>query len=136
MRLFIAISRRYPRLKSLGPILAAIPSDTIALLGDNPGSEQQLILTLYTHNPHVHQHVYHADWQNNHSHARQLRDYEMIDNCDEILAFTDGTDPWTGRDNKINKIILRAIALSIPLQVYDRHAALLPAQPSLYEFSA
>jgi hypothetical protein len=133
MRLFITCPRRYPHLRRAAPILAALPAATIALLGDNPGAEQQLILALYTRNPNLQQRVFHADWANHHSHARAVRDDEILAEADAVLAFTDGTDHFDSPDRYLNRILLHAIAHCLPLQVYDRDCQLVPPQPNLFD---
>lgn len=136
MRVLIAISRRYPSLRAIGPILGRIAETDIAILGDNLGPEQSLILSLYANNPNVHQNVYHADWGRLHSAARSVRDAAMLQTADAVIAFTDGADEWGGTDRYLNQLIRRAIELALPVQVYDRNADALQPQNTIYDFDS
>lgn len=93
MKIAIIGSRKFPDLEMVRRRVAQLPDDTHVLSGGAWGVDRAAEEAAKARGLRVT--VYYADWDVNGKEAGILRNREVVDACDLLIAYWDGTSPGT-----------------------------------------
>jgi len=93
MRVAIVGSRGYLDLDSVKSYVAALPADTVVITGGAKGVDTVAEEAAKALGLKVVVHL--ADWNLYGKAAGQIRNQVVVDDCDRLVAFWDGTSPGT-----------------------------------------
>lgn len=92
-RIAVVGSRDYPDLDKVVAFVRSLPRDTVIITGGARGVDRLAELTAI--GMHIQVVVHRADWTKNGRAAGPMRNAEIVDDCDELVAFWTGTSPGT-----------------------------------------
>lgn len=93
MRVAIVGSREYSDINAIVEYINSLPEDTIVVTGGARGVDQIAEAAARKRGLKVAIHL--ADWDTFGKAAGQIRNQKVVDDCDKLVAFWDGTSPGT-----------------------------------------
>lgn len=93
MRVAIVGSRGYSDLNAVIEYVAELPTDTVVITGGARGVDLTAETAARKRGLEVVVHL--ADWENLGKAAGPIRNQKVVDDCDKLTAFWDGTSPGT-----------------------------------------
>lgn len=93
MRVAIVGSRGYSNLNAVIEYVAQLPTDTVVITGGARGVDLTAEVAARKRGLAVVVHL--ADWATYGKAAGQIRNQTVVDDCDKLVAFWDGTSPGT-----------------------------------------
>lgn len=118
-RVLICGSREYANLDEVKSFVAKLPPGTTVISGGARGVDRTAAEAARAYGLHVI--VMHADWQRYGAKAGPIRNRQMLDACDRVVAFWDGKSPGT-RDTIVEAERRRTPTLIIRVDTPPREA--------------
>ena len=93
MRVAIVGSRGYLDLNSVASFIDSLPANTVVITGETKGVDAAAAAAAKQRGLEVVVHL--ADWVQYGKAAGQIRNQKVVDDCDRLVAFWNGTSPGT-----------------------------------------
>lgn len=111
-RVAIVGSRTYPNPDAIGDVIATLPAGTLVITGDTPAIRRAVrSATRQRHLPTL---SIHTDWPTYGRRAGIVRNEQIIDHADTVIAFCHGQSPETASAIRLARAAHKPVTLIFP----------------------
>lgn len=115
-RIAIVGSRDYPLMDTVSQFVQSLPADTVVVSGGARGVDREAARAAKRRG--LRTLIFLADWNTHGRRAGMVRNEQIVDHADQVVAFWDGRSPGTANT------IQRARAKGLPVRIFRANIAL------------